>query len=228
MPPVGDGEVTAARATRIVVRPLGTPLPLGFLGLCVATFAFAGLQLGWVPAQQGSLIAWAVLGLTVPAQLLASVFGFLARDSIAGTGMGMLAGTWAAVTLVTLHSPPGADSGGLGLVLLASAAVLLVPAAAALAKPVAATVMVLSAIRFAVTALAHLTGSDDWQSAAGGTGLVLAAVSLYAALAFELEGVHHRAVLPLARRGDASKAVGGGAREQFADLAREPGVRRQL
>ena len=131
------GEVSSSGSTRIVVRPLGTPLPLGFLGLCVATFAFAGLQLGWVPAQQGSVIAWAVLGLTVPAQLLAAVFGFPARDSVAGTGMGVLAGTWAAVTVVTLQSPPGADSDGLGLVLLASAAALLVPAIAALSKPVA-------------------------------------------------------------------------------------------
>lgn len=37
----------------------------------------------------------------------------------------MLSGTWAAVTLVTLHLPPGGDSDALGVVLLASAAALL-------------------------------------------------------------------------------------------------------
>ena len=221
-------EVGSGGPTRVVVRPVGTPLPLGFLGLCVATFAFAGLQLGWVPAQQGHLIAWAVLGLTVPAQLLASVVGFMARDSVAGTGMAVLSGTWAAVTLVTLNLPPGGDSDALGVVLLASAAALLVPAVAALDKPVAAAVMMLSALRFTVTALAYLTGSHAWQTAAGWTGLLLAAVSLYAALAFELEGVHHRAVLPLARRGNAASAVSGNPFEQFGDLSQEPGVRRQL
>ena len=221
-------EVGSSGPTRIVVRPVGTPLPLGFLGLCVATFAFAGLQLGWVPAQQGSLIAWAVLGVTVPAQLLAAVVGFMARDPVAGTGMGVLSGTWTAVGLMTLHLPPGVDSDALGVVLLASAAALLVPAVAALDKPVAAAVMMLSAVRFTVTALAYLTGSHAWQTVAGWVGLLLAVVSLYAALAFELEGVHHRAVLPLARRVNAARALSGRACEQFGDLSQEPGVSRQL
>lgn len=124
---------------RIVLRPVATPLPLGFLGLFVATLSFASLQLGWIADRQGSTIALAVLGLTVPVQLLASVFGFLARDPVAGTGMGVLAGTWAAAGLATLTSPPGANSPGLGVVLLASGAAMLVPAAGGRHKVVAAT-----------------------------------------------------------------------------------------
>lgn len=213
---------------RIVLRPVATPLPLGFLGLFVATLSFASLQFGWIADRQGSTIALAVLGLTVPVQLLASVFGFLARDPVAGTGMGVLAGTWAAAGLATLTSPPGANSPGLGVVLLASGAAMLVPAAGGRHKVVAATVMALSALRFTVTGVAEISGTPGWLTTAGWVGVVLAAVSLYAALAFELEGTDKRDVLPLWRRGGAAEAVSGDEQAQLAGVAHEPGVRKQL
>jgi hypothetical protein len=77
----------ATHGTRIVLRPIATPLPLGFLALAVATTAFASVQLGWIPQSQGHTIALGVLALTVPMQLLAAVIGFLARDPVAATGM---------------------------------------------------------------------------------------------------------------------------------------------
>ena len=105
---------------------------------------------------------------------------------------------------------------------------MLVPAAAAVTKPVAAAVMGLAGVRFAVTGAYHLTGFPDWQRTAGWVGLVLAAVALYAALALELEGARGRTVLPLGRRGAAATAVRGEGPLAPADLARVPGVRPQL
>jgi succinate-acetate transporter protein len=217
-------------APRVVLRPIATPLPLGFLGLFVATLSFSAVQLGWVAKAEGSTVALGILVLTVPVQLIASVMGFLARDPVAATGMGILAGTWAAITLATLTSPPGAASAGLGVILLGSAAAMLVPALAGHAKVVASTVMALSAARFAVTGIAELTGDKPWMTAAGWTGIALAALSFYAALAFELEGTAKRDVLPLLRRGKAAAAVDRSThpRQAAGDLAREPGVREQL
>ena len=217
-----------AAPTRVVLRPIGTPLPLGFLGLFVATLSFSALQLGWIPADQGRPVALAALGLTVPVQLVASVLGFLARDPVAGTGMGVLAGTWASVGLATLASPPGATSPGLGIVLVAAGLAMLVPAAAGRTKTVAATVMALSAVRFLVTGVAHLGGDAGWMTLAGWTGLLLAAVSLFAAAAFELEGTDRRQVLPLWRRGPSAAALTGSGSEQLSDVVHEPGVRQQL
>lgn len=215
--------------TRVVLRPVGSPLPLGFLGLFVATLSLSAVQLGWIPAGQGSKVALAALALTVPVQLLASVFGFLARDPVAGTGMGVLAGTWAAVGLVTLSSPPGATSAGLGIVLIGSGLAMFVPAAGGREKTVAATVMALSGLRFIVTGIAEMNGGvPAWMTAAGWIGLVLAVVSIYAAMAFELEGTDKRDVLPLWRRGAAASAVHNDEAEQLSDIAREPGVRKQL
>jgi predicted RNA polymerase sigma factor len=122
---------------------------------------------------------------------------------------------------------PGA-SAGLGVILLASAAAMLVPALAGHDKAVASAVMALSAARFAVTGIAELTGDKPWMTTAGWTGIALAALSLYAALAFELEGTTKRDVLPLLRRGKAAAAVDASPQQAVGDLAREPGVREQL
>lgn len=206
--------------TRIVLRPVATPLPLGFAALSIATTAFATVQLGWVPPAQESAVALGVLVLTTPLQLLAAVMGFVARDPVAATGMGVLSGTWAAVCLTTLTSPPRAPSDGLGVILLMSGVCLLVPAAGAWSKVVPALVIATSAVRFAVTGVAELDGGQGWVHAAGWVGLGLAALSLYAALALELEGTAHRTVLPLGRRGSARIPAG--------TAQGEPGVRSQL
>ncbi|TFV49577.1 GPR1/FUN34/YaaH family transporter [Blastococcus sp. TF02A-35] len=216
-------------ATRVVLRPLATPLPLGFLALVLATVAFSAVQLGWVPPTDGRVAALAALFATVPLQLLAAVTGFLTRNPVAATGMGVLAGTWAVVGVTTLSSPPGAASGGLGVLLVTAGVAMLVPAAAAAgSKLVPAVVMALAGTRFAVTGAYELTGSAAWKGVAGWVGLVLAAVALYAALALELEGSSGRTVLPAGRRGAGRSAVRGEAPLDPGALAGEAGVRPQL
>lgn len=212
----------------VVLRPIGNPLPLGFIGLFVATSAFSSLQLGWIATSQSHTVALAVLVLTVPVQLVASVFGFLGRDPVAGTGMALLAGTWAAAGLATYTSPPGSSSGGLGVVLLAAGVAMLVPAVAAHAKLLAAAVMTLSAARFAVTGIAEIDGAKSWLTTAGWVGVALALLSLYAAMAFELEGTEKRDVLPIGRRGSAAAAVTADDESDVETLSEEPGVRSQL
>lgn len=185
-------------------RP-ATSLPLGFLALLVATLSFAVLQLEWVTPDDGRALAIGALALTVPLQLVASVEGFAAGDPVVGTGMGLLAGTWASVGVVTVTSRAGSTSDGLGVVLLGGACALLVPATASAvgpsAKRVATLVIGLSAVRFAVTGVAQLAGTPAWLHAAGWVGLALAALSLYAALAFALEASAGRVVLPTGRSG---------------------------
>ncbi|MGY1708729.1 hypothetical protein ACI8AC_04385 [Geodermatophilus sp. SYSU D00758] len=216
-------------ATRIVLRPLASPLPLGFLALALATTVFSAVQLGWIPPDQGRVAGLTALAATVPLQLLAGVTGFLTRDPVAATGMGVLAGTWGVAGATTLTSPPGSTSAGLGVLLLVAGVAMAVPAtAAAPAKVVPAAVMGLAGTRFAVTAVYELTGSSAWATVAGWTGLALAALALYAALAMELEAAWGRTVLPLGRHGPGQSAVQGRGPLSPGDLAREPGVRAQL
>lgn len=215
-------------ATRITLRPIGNPLPLGFLALTVATVGFSALQLGWIAPTEARVIAISALLFTAPLQLLASVYGFLARDPVAGTGMGILAGTWAIVGYVTFTSTPGSTSGGLGVVLLTCSAAMLVPVSAAVGKLVAALVMTLASVRFAVTGIYELTESQMWEDAAGLLGLLLAAVALYAAAGFEVEDARRRTILPLWRRGAGAQALQGDLAAQAAGVEHEAGVREQL
>jgi uncharacterized protein len=221
--------LTSGPATRVVLRPLATPLPLGFLALTLATTVFSAVQLGWIPPDQGRVAGITALAVAVPLQLLASVVGFLSRDPVAATGMGVLAGTWAVAGVTTLTSPPGAVSAGLGVLLLVSGLAMLVPAAAAIgSKVVPAVVMATAATRFAVTGGYELTGSAVWKDVAGWVGILLALLALYAALALELEGIREETVLPVGRRGAGRAAMAGEGPLVPEDLRAEAGVRPQL
>jgi succinate-acetate transporter protein len=225
----GDGSETSPPPVRVGLRPIANPLPLGFLALCGATFVVAGLNLGWVPPDQGRQVGLVLNAFVAPLQLVASVLGFLGRDVVAGTGMGVLTGTWLSTGLVLLTSAPGATSDALGLLLLVAATAMAVTASGAVgAKVVPALVLLTTSARFATTGLYELTASDGWKVAAGWVGVVLAFLAGYAALALVIEDAHHRTVLPLGRRGPGAAALHGGAPDQLQGIWHEAGVRGQL
>jgi uncharacterized protein len=213
-----------------VLRPTANPLPLGFLALAAGTLVVSGLQLGWLAPAQGQDVGLVLLAFVFPLQLVATVFGYLARDVVAGTGMGLLSGTWLSIALVTLTAPePGATSDALGLFLLLAGTAILVPfTAAATGKLVPAAVLGTTAIRFVATGLYQLTAASAWEHTAGIVGLVLLAIALYAALALALEDVRGATILPLGRRGAGEGALAGGLDEQIAGIEHAAGVRRQL
>lgn len=216
-------------AARVVLRPIGNPLPLGFLALAGGTFVVSGLQLGWFSPSEGPNVALVLVAFVVPLQLTASVLGFLARDAVAGTGMGLLAGTWLSVGLVALRSPPGATSDALGVLLLVAAFAICVPATGALfGKLVPAAVLFTTALRFAATGAYQVTASDAWETAAGLVGVGLGALAVYAAAALLVEDVRRRTTLPVLRRGAGRRSMTGDLADQLDRLEREAGVREQL
>jgi succinate-acetate transporter protein len=208
-------------AARIMLRPIGNPLPLGFLALAGGTLVLAGLQLEWLAPEDGRDVALILIAFVFPLQLLASVFGYLGRDVVAETGMGLLAGTWLSIGLVTLTSPPGAASDALGLFLLLAGLAMLVPAsAAATGKLVPALVLLTTALRFTVTGLYQLTEAGGWKTTAGVVGLALCAIAVYSALALALEDARHATLLPVGRRTP--------LQDGLPPLQREAGVREEL
>lgn len=214
---------------RVTLRPIGNPLPLGFLALSGATLLVAALQLDWIAPSEGETVGLALIAFVFPLQLLTSVFGYLGRDVVTGTGMGILAGTWLTVGLAMLTSPPGATSDALGLLLLVSGVAMLVPAAAATGGKLAATaVLATTALRLLTTGIYELTSAAPWKDLTGVIGLLLLAVALYAALAMALEDARGATVLPLGRRGDGREALHGGIESQLEHIEHEAGVRKQL
>ena len=218
-----------ADATRIVLRPLASPLPLGFLALFVASLLVCALQLRWVPVPQGHEIAIGVLAFAVPLQTIACLYGFWCRDVVASTGMGVLGGTWATLGVIVLTSPPGATNPGLGILLVVAAGALLVPTVAGLvSKTVAALVLAAAAARFAISGAYELASAPGWRYAAGVCGVVVAGLALYGALAGEVDSATRSSLLPLLRPPAGQRAVSGQLANQVATLSREPGVRQQL
>lgn len=225
----GDGRVPAG-AMRIVLRPLASPLPLGLLGLGAGTTVLAGLQLGWVPASQGHLVAAAVLLVAVPLQAVASIVGFVARDPAAATAMGTLAATWAAIGVLLLLAPASsAPIRALGLILFFLAAAVLISATvAASSKLLLALVLVAATARFALTGVYEWLGGPGWEQAAGWVGVVLGALALAAAGAFEVEAARRGPTVATGRRGAGRIALSGDGLDTVGPVAHEAGVRRQL
>src|SRR4051812_9906350 len=230
LPPSGAGYARPVPPPeRVFLRPIANPLPLGFLALAAATLLVSALQLGWIATSQGKDVALILIAFVFPLQLVTSIFSYLGRDVVAGTGMGILSGTWLSMGLVTLVSPTGATSDALGLFLLMAGVAMWVPASAALAsKLVPAAVLGTAGLRFMLTGAYELSAASSWQHIAGIVGLILCAIGVYAALAMTHEDASGVTVLPLGRRGSGSAAIGTDAGRQSAQLDSEAGVRSQL
>ncbi|MCX2968861.1 hypothetical protein WDH52_16095 [Streptomyces sp. TRM70308] len=214
---------------RIFLRPLGSPLPLGFLGLAGATFVLAGAQLGWVGPGESGVVGLVLVAFAVPMQGLASVLGFLGRDVVAGTGMGLLAATWLTVGLAKLGSVPGTTSDAVGLLLFVSAAgLLVVVVSAGFGKLLASAVLATAACRFVATGLYEMTSADGWETVAGILGLLLAAVAVWAALAFVSEDSLGRGLVPTLRGRPGRAATDGTMADEVSGVQHEAGVRRML
>jgi uncharacterized protein len=221
--------VNTEPSAQVVLRPIASPLALGFVGLAMGTTILSALQLSWVPAAQQRFVAIALLGFVAPLQSLASVFGFLGRDTVVATGMGILSGTWAVIGWSFLASSPGSTSDALGIVLLVSGASMLIPATSAMvSKLVPAVILATAAARLAVSGAYELTGSSAWEIGVGWGGVALGILALYGALAIQLEDVLGTSVLPVGRIGQGRAAIRGTPARQTSGLEHEAGVRQQL
>lgn len=219
----------APQATRIFLRPIASPFPLGFSALASASLLVAGSELGWFSASDRKVIVLVLVGLASPLQIISSIFGFLGRDSSAATSFGVQGMTWLVVGLNLTLSRPGSTSHAIGVLLCASAAwVTLCALGSAMGKLVPAGILLLAALRFLITGCYELTSSSSLEHAAGIIGLVLVAACGYGVLALELESLQRQTVLLVLRRGSGSEAMQGSLSDQAERIEHEPGVREQL
>ncbi|MFF4187624.1 GPR1/FUN34/YaaH family transporter [Streptomyces sp. NPDC001691] len=212
--------------TRITLRPIASPLPLGFFTVAIASVMTGCLQLGIFEPADRRAVALCVL----PAfflQFLVSILAFGARDVIAATLMGTFAGSWLAYSLVLGSGAPGGVRvlGVFNLAFLCFGALM-----AFVTRPKRALwfVIVTSLPRWAATALAGLGGTEWLTRTSGALGLAVALVATYAAFALMLEDMRSEEVLPIGRSGPAHHAVEGDLTTQLRNLERHAGVRRTL
>src|SRR4051794_15972177 len=76
-------------SVRIMLRPIGSPLPLGLFAFAIGSFTFVTLELGWIAKSQARPLAIMMLAFVVPLQLITGVIAFWARDAGGGTGLGL-------------------------------------------------------------------------------------------------------------------------------------------
>jgi succinate-acetate transporter protein len=213
----------------ITFRPIASPVSLGLFGLAAATLTLSGLQLGWVEPAEGKDVALALIGFAFLAQVTAGLFAMVARDGTVATAMAVLGLTWLVVGLTLYSSPPGSTSDALGLLLIFSAVAMTLNAlTSSLTKIVPAVVFGTASLRFLVTAIYEMSGSEAWKKTSGVVGLVLFALAIYAAWASQLEDATGTTVLPIGRRNKARIAVDGSLFEQVRDVPNKPGVRTML
>ena len=145
----------------VTLRPLGSPTALGLFGLAAATLTLAGLQPGWVPAAEAATVGLVLVGFAAPAQLLAAVLAFLARDAAIGTPMAVLSLTWFSTGLVLHSSHPGARSAALGVFLAASAVAVGVSGVTGLLTRISTgCVLIVAAVRIGLTGGYQVSGQD--------------------------------------------------------------------
>lgn len=191
----------------------------------------SALQFGWISPGQSTIVAITGLVFAFPSQFLAAILSFLARDGLAGTGLGVFSGTWAVTSVSLLTSPPGATSEGLGIFLILASILLacvVVAGTGGARKLIVALVLAIGAARVLVTGLFEIDGGDGLEQAAAILGLALAASAFYAGLALLLEDARRDTVLPVFRSGEAKAAVTEGIDAQLSKVENEAGVREQL
>ncbi|MFI8192004.1 GPR1/FUN34/YaaH family transporter [Streptomyces sp. NPDC085946] len=212
--------------TRITLRPIASPMPVGFFAVAIASVVVGSMQLRLLGDDAGRAVALTIL----PAfllQLIVSVLAFGARDVLAATLMACFSGTWLASALVLALDPPSGTR-VLGVLNLVFAFFALLMATVAHRKRAMWSVLCVAVPRFTVAALFNLTGAAWLGPVSGAFGLLLAGVAMYAAFALMLEDMRSEEVLPIGRRGPARDAVEGNLAVQLRDLERQAGVRRTL
>jgi succinate-acetate transporter protein len=211
---------------RIVLQPVGSPLPLGFFTVAIDSVLVSALQWGLLPAADGRAVALIVFPAFV-VQVIVGIFAFRARDSIAATLMMSFATTWLVDALVFYVYPPGAAT-AVGIFFIVFAVFAAFMLASALPKRALAAVLAVAVPRFLIAGVAELTGGQVLSQAGAVLGFLLAAVALYTAFALLMEDSRGREVLPIGRLAMAHHATHGNLAMQLRDIERQAGVRRTL
>ena len=118
--------------TRIVLRPIGSPLPLGYFTVAIDSVVVSTLQWGLLAAADRRAVALIVLPAFV-VQAIVGIFAIAARDSSAGTLMLSFATTWLVDFLILYVYPPGAAA-ALGIFYIVFAVFVSLMLASALVK----------------------------------------------------------------------------------------------
>jgi succinate-acetate transporter protein len=82
-----DTQRRVEDATRVVLRPMASPLPLAFFAFGVGSLMLSAAQLGVIPKQESRDLALVLGAFAFPPMLLAAVLAFFARETLGATAL---------------------------------------------------------------------------------------------------------------------------------------------
>lgn len=211
------------------MRPYATSLALGFFSFGIGMLLLAGVSNGWLHPSDRHTVGLFLAYFVFPLEFLSAVVAFLARDTFGATGLGLFSTSWLALGIANMHASQDAVSRAVGLYEFGFAfAIGLLAVAAFGGKPLIGVLLGVAMVRSALSGV-HEWGGPAWAwKTAGWLALGIFFVAMYGGLAFLLEDVRQRQVLPVFRRGASRQALEGGLDDQLAGLAGEAGVRQAL
>jgi hypothetical protein len=214
--------------TRIMLRPIGSALPLGFFAFAIGMLLLGCSAIGWIPVSEQKDIGMLLIAFVFPLELIATVIAFLSRDTLGATTLGLFTTSWLALGWADHSSPAGSTSITLGIYLFGFAtAAFLLALLSIRGKPFFSVLLGASVARMVLSGVYEIGGWHEWYKIGGGVAIGLAALAMYGGTALGLEDALQRELLPLFRRGGAQEAFEG-YDAQLARLEAEPGVRQQL
>ncbi|MDX6485781.1 MAG: uncharacterized protein QOF43_934, partial [Gaiellaceae bacterium] len=151
------------------------------------------------------------------------------RDTFGATGLALFSASWFTLGLSNMTASQDALSHAVGLYAFGFAlAVVLLAIPAMGGKPMIGVIMLVAAVRSVLSGV-HEWGGPSWvETTAGWLGVAIFALAMYGGLAFLLEDVQKKAVLPVFRRGASKDSFEGDLSAQLEQLADEAGVRQTL
>ena len=222
-PPAPDPRVS------IFVRPLGSPVVLGFFAFAVGMFMLGVQSLHWVNGSEYDTVGFVLIAFVFPLELIAGIIAFFTRDTLAATVLSLFATSWLLLGLLLATSPPHELSHAAGFYLFVfSSATLSLAIVAVMGKPLFALLLTLSTARAILAGIHEFSGGQTVNGAAGVVALTLCAIAVYGGLALLFEDVLQQTRLPVFRRGAARTAMEGDLGAQLRRLEGEAGVRQQL
>lgn len=211
-----------------MLRPVGSGLPLGFFSFGIGMLLLGCQEIGWIPVGEQRDVGLLLATFVFPLELLATIFAFLARDTLGATTLGLFTTSWLALGLAQITSPAGSKSVALGIYLFGfAAAVVLLALLSAMGKPFFSVLLSLATVRMALSGVYEVGGGTTVYTVAGGFAIALTVLAMYGGVALALEDAKQRELLPLFRRGQAAASFEG-FEAQLERLEAEPGVRPQL
>jgi succinate-acetate transporter protein len=224
--PPPDGPDTRVS---IFVRPLGSPVVLGFFAFAVGMFMLGVQSLQWVRGDEYDTVGFVLIAFVFPLEFLSSIVAYFTRDTLAATVLGLFATSWLLLGIVLATSPPHQLSHAVGFYLFVfSSTTLALALVAFLGKPLIGLLLLLSSARAILAGIHEFAGGQTLNGAAGVVALTVCGIAVYGGLALLFEDVLQRTALPVFRRGAGRSAMEGDLSEQLRRLEGEAGVRQQL